>query len=46
MALLFEPKGFAEVPIHFRDRVGGPASVRYWGFVRKARKLFKDLDTL
>lgn len=46
VALLLEPKGYIEVPIHFRDRVGGHASVRYWGFARKARKLFQDLDTL
>lgn len=46
VALLMEPKGFVETPIHFRDRVGAPASVRYWGFVRKARRLFRDLDTL
>jgi hypothetical protein len=34
------------VPIHFRDRVGGHASVRYWGFARKARRLFQDLRSL
>ncbi|MFO1450461.1 MAG: glycosyltransferase family 2 protein [Opitutaceae bacterium] len=46
LALRMEPLGFVEVPIHFRDRVGGHASVRYWGFVRKGRKLFQDLRSL
>ncbi len=46
LALVLEPKGFIEVPIHFRDRVGGHASVRLFGFGRKARKLFADLNTL
>jgi len=46
LALKLEPKGFIEVPIHFRDRVGGHASVRYWGFARKARRLFQDLRSL
>jgi len=46
LALVLEPKGFIEVPIHFRDRVGGHASVRFFGFARKARKLFADLNTL
>lgn len=46
LALKLEPQGFIEVPIHFRDRVGGHASVRYWGFARKARRLFRDLRSL
>ncbi len=46
LALRLEPLGFVEVPIHFRDRVGGHASVRYWGFVRKGRRLFQDLRSL
>ena len=46
LALKLEPQGFVEVPIHFRDRVGGHASVRYWGFARKARRLFQDLRSL
>jgi len=46
LALKLEPQGFVEVPIHFRDRVGGHASVRYWGFARKARRLFRDLRSL
>jgi len=46
LALRMEPLGFVEVPIHFRDRVGGHASVRYWGFVRKGRRLFRDLRSL
>src|SRR5580698_2901632 len=31
MAILLEPEGFEEVPIHFRDRIGGEATVRMWG---------------
>jgi dolichol-phosphate mannosyltransferase len=46
MALLLEPKGFHEIPIHFRDRLGGEASVKWWGFARKAYLLYKDLKTL
>lgn len=46
LALRLESKGFLEVPIHFRDRVGGHASVRLLGFARKARRLFRDLRTL
>jgi dolichol-phosphate mannosyltransferase len=46
LALRLESKGFLEIPIHFRDRVGGHASVRFLGFARKARRLFRDLQAL
>jgi dolichol-phosphate mannosyltransferase len=46
MALLLEPEGFIEVPIHFRDRTGGHASVRMWGFAPKALQLHRDLFRL
>lgn len=46
MALLLEPKGFIEVPIHFRDRMGGHPSVKWHGFAKKAARLIGDLKTL
>jgi dolichol-phosphate mannosyltransferase len=46
MALLLEPRGYQEVPIHFRDRAGGHASVRWTGFIKKALRLFRDLKHL
>jgi glycosyltransferase involved in cell wall biosynthesis len=46
MALLLEPAGFEEVPIHFRDRIGGQPAVRLWGFVPKALRLHRDLFRL
>ncbi|HEY5079746.1 MAG TPA: glycosyltransferase family 2 protein [Opitutaceae bacterium] len=46
MALLLEPKGFVEVPIHFRDRIGGQPAVRLWGFVPKAVRLHRDVYRL
>jgi dolichol-phosphate mannosyltransferase len=46
MALLMEPKGFEEVPIHFRDRIGGQPAVRLWGFVPKAVRLHRDVYRL
>jgi glycosyltransferase involved in cell wall biosynthesis len=46
MALLLEPEGFLEVPIHFRDRLGGQAAVRMWGFAPKAVRLHRDLFRL
>lgn len=46
LALLLEPQGFIEVPIHFRDRSGGHPSVKWWGFGRKALKLIGDLRRL
>jgi glycosyltransferase involved in cell wall biosynthesis len=46
IALLLEPAGFEEVPIHFRDRIGGQAAVRLWGFVPKAVRLHRDLFRL
>lgn len=46
VALRLENKGFVEVPIHFRDRIGGHPSVRYLGFAKKARRLLRDLRTL
>ena len=46
VALVLEPEGFIEIPIHFRDRLGGHPSVKWSGFARKARRLIKDLQTL
>jgi dolichol-phosphate mannosyltransferase len=46
MALLLEPEGFEEVPIHFRDRMGGHPTVRIWGFAPKALRLHRDLFRL
>ena len=46
MALLMEREGFLEVPIHFRDRIGGHPTVRMWGFVPKALRLHRDLFRL
>jgi dolichol-phosphate mannosyltransferase len=46
MALLLEPEGFVEVPIHFRDRMGGHPTVRMWGFAPKALRLHRDLFRL
>ena len=46
MALLLEPEGFLEVPIHFRDRMGGHPTVRLWGFVPKALRLHRDVYRL
>ena len=46
MALLLEPEGFEEVPIHFRDRIGGHPTVRLWGFVPKALRLHRDVFRL
>jgi glycosyltransferase involved in cell wall biosynthesis len=46
MALLLEAEGFIEVPIHFRDRIGGQAAVRLWGFAPKAVQLHRDLHRL
>jgi dolichol-phosphate mannosyltransferase len=46
IAILLEPQGFEEVPIHFRDRIGGQASVRLWGFAPKALRLHRDLLNL
>jgi dolichol-phosphate mannosyltransferase len=46
MALLLEPSGFEEVPIHFRDRLGGHPTVRLWGFAPKAVRLHRDLYRL
>jgi hypothetical protein len=46
IALLLEPEGFEEVPIHFRDRIGGQPAVRLWGFVPKAVRLHRDVFRL
>lgn len=46
MALLLEPQGFIELPIHFRDRVGGQPAVRLWGFAPKALRLHRDVFRL
>jgi len=46
MALILEPEGFIEVPIHFRDRIGGHPTVRLWGFAPKALRLHRDLFRL
>lgn len=46
MALLLEPEGFVEVPIHFRDRIGGHPTVKMWAFAPKAIRLHRDLMRL
>jgi dolichol-phosphate mannosyltransferase len=46
MALLLEPMGFLEIPIHFRKRQGGQPSVNWIGFARKAIQLHQDLNRL
>ena len=46
MALLLEPQGFIELPIHFRDRVGGQPAVSLWGFAPKALRLHRDVFRL
>lgn len=46
MALLMEPLGFVEIPIHFRDRMGGHPSVKWLGFAKKAKRLMNDLHDL
>jgi glycosyltransferase involved in cell wall biosynthesis len=46
VALLLEPRGIDELPILFRARAGGTASVKWVGFVRKAFRLVKDLKSL
>lgn len=46
MALLLEPHGFREVPIHFRDRIGGHPTVKLWGFAPKALRLHQDVYRL
>lgn len=46
MALLLEPEGFEEVPIHFRDRLGGHPTVSLWGFAPKALRLHRDVARL
>jgi len=46
IALLLEPQGFVEIPIHFRHRQGGEPSVSWIGFARKAIQLRQDLNRL
>jgi len=46
VALLLEPEGFREIPIHFRDRIGGEPTVRWWGFATKAIQLHRSLRRL
>lgn len=46
VALYLEPEGFREIPIDFRDRIGGEPSIRWFGFARKAIRLFRDIGTL
>lgn len=46
VALLLEPRGFLELPINFRDRLGGHPSVKWYGFARKALRLWRDLRGL
>jgi dolichol-phosphate mannosyltransferase len=46
MAIRMEPYGFTEIPIHFRDRAGGTATVKLLGFGKKAFRLMRDLKTL
>jgi len=43
VALLLEPRGFVEIPIHFRGRQGGQSSVNWIGFARKAIQLHQNL---
>jgi len=43
MALLMERYGFLEVPIGFRDRMGGNASVKMWSFALRALQLRENL---
>lgn len=43
MALLMERYGFMEVPIGFRDRKGGNASVKMWSFALRAWQLRGNL---
>ena len=46
LALLLEPVGFVEIPIHFRGRQGGRSSVNWIGFVQKALQLHQNLGQL
>ena len=46
LALLLEPLGFVEIPIHFRKRQGGQCSVNWIGFARKALQLHQNLSQL
>ena len=46
LALLLEPMGFVELPIHFRERQGGHSSVNWLGFARKALQLHQNLNQL
>ena len=46
VALLLEPMGFVEIPIHFRNRQGGHPSVNWIGFARKAVQLHQQLGQL
>lgn len=46
LALLLEPMGFIEIPIHFRKRQGGQSSVNWLGFAQKALQLRQNLKQL
>jgi glycosyltransferase involved in cell wall biosynthesis len=46
VALILEPRGIRELPIHFRKRSGGAASVNWIGFARKARRLLQELRSI
>jgi dolichol-phosphate mannosyltransferase len=46
VALILESRGNTELPIHFRERSGGTASVKWVGFIRKAFRLFRDLRSI
>jgi dolichol-phosphate mannosyltransferase len=46
LALLLEPLGFVEIPIHFRERLGGRCSVHWIRFAQKAIQLQQNLNQL
>jgi len=46
LAVLLEPMGFVEIPIHFRERMGGRCSVHWIRFAKKAVQLKQDLNQL
>jgi dolichol-phosphate mannosyltransferase len=46
IALLLEPLGFVEIPIHFRERKGGQSSVNWLGFAQRAIELHRNLGLL
>ena len=46
LALLLEPMGFVEIPIHFRERKGGHSALNWLGFARRAIELHQNLRQL